>query len=454
MHIPSEWMNPDRKVSFPFILQHGNGLLEGMKQKVFGEFVGKLDNRSGLISIDGKIWNREAGIDFQKINTISLEDVLGIVPSKLGEWGAESDFLSAEEIVFHKFLHEGGEHSAFLAFIEALQMSGIRYYSPSKDFDEFLQNRILPMKRHIGVPLTADTLQKVCIEATETLIAQADGIQRIKNKTYCLAGVRVNFVCVADGISDTKSRFFLLPYVFVSDGMDPGAIGMMEKFLIETGELPFGRISNVDYYSMDLHDTSSTVRRVLDTMNFIGYKEHPICSNIIKEVSHPEHIELNEIRKFAHAEQRALDRLAIMLPDFITAIAKDSSIKSDIVVTGLNLNMLVNNDSCCRCDATIKGATEKQGWLERSLIASVHKSLAFLDIPNKKIALSPAGLHITAVVSSVAPYNTGMDLNGMHFLSRGGIMREVMRKRGNSFEKKDPAVDEVSKRVPVLKIYK
>lgn len=269
----------------------------------------------------------------------------------------------------------------------------------------------------------------------------------------------MNFLCVVDGISDAKSRFFLLPYVFVSDGMDPGAIGMMEKFLVEAEELPFGKISNVDYYSMDLHDTGITVKRAFDTMMFVGYKNHPICSNILEEVSHPEHIELNEIKKFAHAEQRAIDRLAIMLPDFVTAIAKDSSAKdspkkANIVVTGLNVNMLVNNDSCCRCDAIIKGATEKHGWLERLLVASVYKSLAFLDVPNEKIVLSSAGLGITAAVSSVAPYNTGMNLSEMRFLSRGGTIREVMRKKAASVERKDPSVDEVSKKVPVLKIYK
>lgn len=182
MHVPTEWKDPDRRAYFPFVLQHGNGLFEGMEQKVFGEFVGKLDSRSGLINIDGKIWNRDAKIDFQTVNTIALEDVLSIVPLKLEEWTDKRNFLSAEEIVFHQFLHEGGGHSAFLAFIEALQMSGTRYYSPSKEFDEFLQKQILPMKRHIEVPLTADTLKKACIGATETLIAQADGIQRIKKK--------------------------------------------------------------------------------------------------------------------------------------------------------------------------------------------------------------------------------------------------------------------------------
>jgi hypothetical protein len=54
----------------------------------------------------------------------------------------------------------------------------------------------------------------------------------------------------------------------------------------------------------------------------------------------------------------------------------------------------------------------------------------------------------------VIPYNTGLDLNGMHFLSRGGIMREVIRKRkGLAIEKKDPVVNEVVKKEPVLKIY-
>lgn len=357
-----------------------------------------------------------------------------------------------EEIVFHQFLHEGGDNSAFLAFIEALQVSGTRYYSPSKEFDEFLQKQVLPMKRHIGVPSTEDTLQKACIGATETLIAQADGIQRIKNKTYCLAGVRLDYIDRAHG-ADVRNRFFLLPYVFVSDGMDPGAIGMMERFLVETEELPIGRIRNVDYYSMDLHDTSSTVKRVLDTMRFVGYKYHPICYSILEEVSHPDHIELDEIRKFAHAEQRVLDRLAIMLPDFVTEIAKDPSIGNDIIVKGMRVHMLVNNDSCCRCDAIIKGATEKRGWLERLLITSVHKSETFLDPPKRIVIDSDTGLMVTAAVSSVAPYNTGMDLNGMRFLSRGGIIREVMRKKAAGFERKDPSVDEASKKVPVLKIY-
>ena len=228
---------------------------------------------------------------------------------------------------------------------------------------------------------------------------------------------------------------------------------MMEGFLVKDAKLPFDGIGNMDYYSMDLHDTSSTVRRVLDTMRFVGYQGHPVCSSILEEVSHPERIELDEIRKFAHAEQRVLDRLAIMLPDFVTSIAKDLSVGSNIIFKGMRVHMLVNNDSCCRCDAVIKGATEKRGWLERLLIASIHRSEAFLDLP-KVIAIdSDTGLVITAAVSSVAPYNTGMDLNGMRFLSRGGTMREVIKKKGTATARKEPAVDEANRKISVLKIY-
>ncbi len=453
MHIPPKWIAPDRRAVFPFVLQHGSGLLDGVEQKVFGEFTGHLDRRSGLIGIDGKVWDKVTPIEFSKVTTITLEDIQSIAPLSLDNFiDTRMDFLSAEEVAFHRFLHDH-RGSVFLAFIETLQIAGIRYYSSSNEFDEFLQRQVLSMKREMEkVRPTDGTLQKSCVGAIETLVAQAEGIQRIKNKTYCLAGIRLDYIDTDHG-EEIKNRFFLLPYVFVSDGMDPGAIGMMEKSLVEAGKLPFGRINNVDYYSMDLHDTSSTVKRVLDTMSFVGYREHPICSSIIGEVSHPEHIELDEIRKFAHAEQRALDRLAIMLLDFITAIAKDPSVGSNVIVKGMRVHMLVNNDSCCRCDAVIKGATEKRGWLERLLIASMHTSETFLESPKRIVVDSDTGLMVTAVVSSVAPYNTGMDLNEMHFLSRGGIMREVMRKKSDSFERKEPAIDELSRKVPILKFY-
>lgn len=364
----------------------------------------------------------------------------------------EKNFFSEDELKFHSFLHKDNG-KLFLTFIEDLQIAGVRYYSPSKEFDSFLQRQVLPMKKELEQSTPEEgTLQKSCVGAVEALVAQAEGIQRIENKTYCLAGVNLSYIDIEHG-SDIQNSFFLLPYVFVSDGMESGVIETMERFLTKNGNLPIGKVNNIDYYSMDMHDSIVTAKRVYATVNYVGYKNHPICKALAEETLQQDNI----IVKFAHAEQRAIDRLALMLPDFITSIAQESN-GNHLILKGIRVHMLVNNDSCCRCDAVIRATIEKgkvpgtRGWLERLLIASAKQSETFLDVP-KKIDVDENVL-ITAAVSSVIPYNTGLDLNGMHFLSRGGIMREVIRKRkGLAIEKKDPVVNEVVKKEPVLKIY-
>lgn len=454
MEVPAEWLSPDRKVTFPFVLQHGSGHFGIASPKIFGEFVGGLTEEVGVIIADRQKIDRIRGIDVSGASVLTLEDTLCMSPQP---WRAFVDsrekFFSVDELAFHSFLHEDSGNR-FLTFIEELQIAGIRYYSPSEEFDDFLQKQALPMKKEIEKSIPKEgTLQKSCVGAIETLVAQAEGIQRIKNKTYCLAGANLSYVDVEHGM-EIQNSFFLLPYVFVSDGMESGVIEAMERFLTEKGDLPFGRVRNVDYYSMDMHDSIVTAKRVYTTMNYVDFKDHPICKALTKETLQQDNI----IVKFAHAEQRAIDRLALMLPDFITSIAQKSNVGNHIILKGIRVHMLVNNDSCCRCDAVIRAMTEKgkvpgtRGWLERLLIASAKQSETFLDVP-KKIDVDEKVV-ITAAVSSMIPYNTGLDLDGMHFLSRGGIVREVIRKKkGSTIEKKDPVVNEVVKKEPVLKIY-
>ena len=452
MKIPAEWIVPDRKARFSFVLQHGSGPFGIRSPKIFGEFVGGLTEEAGAIIADGQKIDRSKNVS--EASVLTLEDTLYISPQPLSAFvDSRKNFFSVDELTFHSFLHQDSG-KLFLTFIEKLQIAGMRYYSPSKEFDDFLQKQVLPMKKEIEKNIPEErTLQKSCLGAIETLVAQAEGIQRIKNKTYCLAGVNLSYVDVEHG-TEIKNSFFLLPYIFVSDGMESGVIETMERFLTENGTLSVGKVSNIDYYSMDMHDSIVTAKRVYATVNYVDYKDHPICEALTKETLQQDKI----IVKFAHAEQRAIDRLALMLPDFITLIAQKSNVGNHLILKGIRVHMLVNNDSCCRCDAVIRATIEKgkvpgtRGWLERLLIASAKQSETFLDVP-KKIDVDE-NVVITAAVSSVIPYNTGLDLNGMHFLSRGGIMREVIRKRKDlAIEKKDPVVNEVVKKEPVLKIY-
>lgn len=312
----------------------------------------------------------------------------------------------------------------------------------------------MPIKKEIEESVPKEgTLQKSCVGAIETLVSQAEGIQRIKSKTYCLAAVNLSYVDIDREPDIQKNSFFLLPYVFISDGMESNVIETMERFLADGGNLPIGMVSNIDYYSMDMHDSIVTAKRVYATMNYVDYRE-----NLIRNALTEEALNRNDIIvKFAHAEQRAIDRLAIMLPDFITSIAQDVIKGNHLILKGIRVHMLVNNDSCCRCDAVIRATIEKGkvpgkgGWLERLLIASAKQSEAFLDI-QKKINVD-RNVVISAAVSSVIPYNTGVDLKEKHFLSRGGIMREVIRRKEEVIEKKSSVVSEITKKEPILKIY-
>ncbi len=201
---------------------------------------------------------------------------------------------------------------------------------------------------------------------------------------------------------------------------------------------------------MDLHDTLTTLRRVNRTMNFANRKD-PVSLRILTETSMLT-VNSDEIRKLAHAGQWALDKLEVLLPDFIIEIAHRASEKL-VKITGINVNMLVNNGSCARCDATISGAAGKGGWLERMLIASIHKSMAY-SVDKGKVVFDQENLNITVAVSSEFPYNVDVELDGRCFFTRGGIVREVLRrKKSDGRFQLAQHVDSLSRKDPILKIY-
>lgn len=436
--IPDKWINKTTP-SFSFSIQN---------QTEFGEFWADEEKELGKIIVDNRICDQELRILPEKTKSIMLVDTWQIKPKNFDDFLIQkTGFFSEEEILFHRNLHSSND---FDELILRLQEAGIRYYSPSKETDVFLINQSLKMKKQIQqiIP-TARTLQKLCLESIETLINQAEGIQKIKNKTYCICGVRLDFSDTAQE-EDIKNCFFLLPYVFISDGMDSEVITSMNDALA-TSKGYFKLLKNIDYYSMDIHDTASTIKRVHNTMLFSkhNYMSSHVCSCIIDESSIAEEVGINEIRKFAHAEQRALDRVSIMLPDFITEISK--SVENQIIIKGIRINMLVNNDSCSRCDAVIKMSIEKKGWLERLLISSIQQSIAFSE--KEGHIIGGTNFNVTAAVSSKTPYNTGMDLGDVSFSSRGGIEREVGKIDDNKVDLKNSCVEFITKKESILKIY-
>lgn len=146
-----------------------------------------------------------------------------------------------------------------------------------------------------------------------------------------------------------------------------------------------------------------------------------------------------QIRKFAHAEQKALDRLAEDLPAILSFIIKDKKTE----LKGIRIHMLVNNDSCCRCDATIKASIAPHGWLFKRLRGTITEL-------EKDVTLS-SNFKISAYVSSINTYNSAESLNTagieLKFYSRG--LKEIALQSGNIVGI-PKALQEQS---PVLKIY-
>ncbi len=203
-----------------------------------------------------------------------------------------------------------------------------------------------------------DTRQSELISSLRCILRFAGDLQKIHSKTYCIAGI--NLVFSTEAAPDVmREHFFTLPYVFVSDGMDQCIVASMERFFLDNhglDENPYlGVIRNVDYYARDLLDTVDTISRVRDSMRFVA--EHPVRQAIITESEQP--MAPIQIGKFAHAEQKSLDKLALLLPYFIKI--KNAAPHNARVIHGARIHMLVNNDSCSRCDAAIKAATELDG---------------------------------------------------------------------------------------------
>lgn len=168
-------------------------------------------------------------------------------------------------------------------------------------------------------------------------------------------------------------------------------------------------------------DTVDTISRVRNSMEFVEI--NPVRKAIITESKLP--MAAIQIGKFAHAEQKALDKLALLLPSFIKEI--NAAPHNARVIHGARIHMLVNNDSCSRCDAVIKAAIERNGWLIRTLHAKLEEVRAYAVDP------FPLNLHdelrVSAAVSSFAPYSTGEPLEGLNdslFYSRGGICKHVV----------------------------
>lgn len=267
-----------------------------------------------------------------------------------------------------------------------------------------------------------------------------EAMSSIDSKTYC--GAAISFEYKVEG-GDTQNRLIMLPYLFVSDGMEPVVIDSMEQWLKarpkKTTSL-LDAIRVVDYYSRDTHDTQKSLGRVHDTL-----LEHNSIHRAIKaEAAHIEPDFLTQIRKFAHAEQRVLDRVSEDLPKIISLIEGNN-----ITIQRVRLHMIVNNDSCCRCDATIKAAIEPKGWLFKRLRCAISE----LAIEGRKTVTLADSLQISAAISSTTAYNSGepliIDGCELRFYSRG--LKELALQAGAivGTPKGLPAADSAR----VLKVY-
>lgn len=340
--------------------------------------------------------------------------------------------FSAAELGFHNLLHVGGEESAFLTFINDLKSAGARYFIPH-GFEvqigtTFLKNQIglISKAARLQAELLGeqDTRQSELISSLRCILRFAGDLQKIHSKTYCIAGINLVFSTEA-APEVMREHFITLPYVFVSDGMDEGIVASMKKFFLDSRDLdenPYlNVIRNVDYYARDLLDTEDTISRVLNSTRFVA--ADPVRQAIITESEQP--MAPIQIGKFAHAEQKALDKLALLLPSFIKII--NAAPHNARVIHAARIHMLVNNDSCSRCDAVIKAAIEPNGWLIRTLRAKMEEVRVYAVDP--LLLNLHEGLRVSAAVSSFSPYSTGEPLEGLDaspFYSRGGTCKHVI----------------------------
>lgn len=83
MEIPAEWVIPDRKPKFPFALQHGSGCPGGTGPKIFGEFIGELIEKAGVIIADKQKIERPEDTDVSNASVLTLEDTRCVSPWSL-----------------------------------------------------------------------------------------------------------------------------------------------------------------------------------------------------------------------------------------------------------------------------------------------------------------------------------------------------------------------------------
>lgn len=387
------------------------------------------DNRIGdQASIFGKFLSAKPVVQYSKLRSGGVDQyVFKVTPQTLKSLPEDFQF-NKTEMGFHDLLHEGADDAIFLRFISGLKAAGSRYFVPLGFEDQLsmlLKNHIELLKKTASMPKDLlgeqHTRQYELISSLGSILRFADDLQKIHNKTYCIAGVNFAF-STEEEPEIMKEVFFTLPYIFVSDGMDQGIITAMESFFLESNEFsrdPYlEKIKNVDYYARDLLDTIDTVSRVRRSMQYVA--KHPVRNAIIAETD--QRMGLIQIARFAHAEQKVLDRLALLLPSFLEMISKAPH--NAKILHNVRIHMLVNNDSCCRCDAVIKAAIERDGWLMRTLLAKIEEVKAYtvdtfsLDLHEK--------FYVSAAVSSFIPYTTSEALEGLdclRFYSRGGICK-------------------------------
>lgn len=341
-------------------------------------------------------------------------------------------FVGSEK-VFHDLLHMDSSSSSsqtplFIEFIRAVQQAGKSCFVPTTMEDERTHKdkttdimgvidygRLKAITQAFKAP-EADTRQHDFIKTFNALLYYSENLLKIDQKTYCIAGINIIFTSAKS--KELQSQFITLPCIFISDGMEPDIIFSMKKFLTKypSSHPVLKEVKGVDYYKRDLQDTEQSMERIQSIIMFAH--KNPVLQAILQEIKQKmeEEIASKQIGRFAHAEQRALDRLAVDLPCIIKFIS-EKIVKDAIEIKRMNVHMLVNNDSCCRCDATIKAMIAKNGWLHERL------KLGIKDAPFP-ITLA-TNIKFSAAVSSFVPYNTGIELTlneeeeGVQYYSRG-----------------------------------
>lgn len=343
----------------------------------------------------------------------------------------QSPNMSPEEIAFHKEIEAN-----FPTLIREIREAGKAAFIPSALLPMAQLPSSAPLKKLEKQISSYNSLQQGQTKFYQTLSELSDyfeTIESIDNKTYCIAAINFEYISA----ETPESHLIVLPYVFISDGMDPLVVENMETYLknkTNKGGI-LDTVCMVDYYARDFHDTKRTLTRVSQTL----LPNNKIHMMIKQEIDSNVPDFLIQIRKFAHAEQKALDRLAEDLPAILSFIIKDKKTE----LKGIRIHMLVNNDSCCRCDATIKASIAPHGWLFKRLRGTITEL-------EKDVTLS-SNFKISAYVSSINTYNSAESLNTagieLKFYSRG--LKEIALQSGNIVGI-SKALQEQS---PVLKIY-